>query len=548
MTHKRYDYIVVGAGSAGCVVAGRLVAEAGARVLLIEAGGHDWHPAYRIPKLMRFTLNNERLSWCYETLPFGPNRQTETWPRGKTLGGSSAINGLIWSRGSAADFDGIERLGNPGWGWPAILAAYRAMEDHSLGASEMRGSGGPLTITISTEPVDLVEEAMASAACMGVKRMDDVNSSDEERIGYAPGNIRNGLRCSAARAFIAPVRDRPELEVALRSRAVELLFEGDRAIGVRTHGRGRKVTDYRASCEVILALGSIATPQLLELSGIGSPRVLEAAGIRVRVAQPAVGERLHEHRAVSVQWRLRERRGYNHGLRTPVRQALTGARYLATRRGVLALPAYDVLGFCKTQPELERPDGMFLFSPLSIEKDVPMPEALPEAQPGASVAGCILRPDSQGSVHIRAADPYQNPALDPGYLTTEHDRRVTAGLVRKMRQLASDGPLAEQIAHETFPGPEYQTDDELADHVLTHGNTGYHSVATCAMGSADTHVVDPALRVRGVDALRIVDASIIPVMPASNTNAPVMAMAWHAADVIMGRSTAQASAPSPIPA
>jgi choline dehydrogenase len=251
---------------------------------------------------------------------------------------------------------------------------------------------------------------------------------------------------------------------------------------------------------------------------------------------------------VSVQWRLNQRRGYNHTLRTPVRQALTAAHYLATRRGVLALPAYDLLAFCKSRPELERPDGMFLFSPLSIEKHVPMAEALPEAQPGASCAGCILRPESLGSTHIASSDPYANPAIDPGYLSCAEDRRAAAGLVRRMRELVSDGPLADYIAHETFPGPEYETDDALADHVLVHGNTGYHSVGTCSMGPADSDVVDHSLRVRGVDGLRLVDASICPVMPASNTNAPVMAMAWHAADVIMGRSSAAPSATDPIAA
>ena len=538
-----YDYIVVGAGSAGCVVANRLVTQGGANVLLIEAGGSDRHPAYRIPKALQVALKSSKLSWSYPTLPFGPNGQTEAWPRGKALGGSSAVNGLVWSRGTRYDFDAIERLGNPGWGWDTILPIYRAIEDHSLGASELRGSGGPLHIEISTEPAPLCEEAIASAVELGSRRVDDVNAYDGERIGYCPANIKHGLRVSAATAFVKPIAKK--LTVALKTRAVEILFDGDRAVGVRCHAAGGRTIDYHCAEELILALGAIATPQLLELSGIGSPRVLERARVRlrVRVEHPNVGERLREHRAVAVQWRLKQDLGYNRILSTPARQAITGAKDLITRKGVLALPAYDVLAFCKTAPELERPDGMLMFAPLSITKDRPILEAMPERLPGISCAGTMLRPDSLGSTHIGSADPYADPLLDPGYLRTEHDRRTSAGLARKMRELASVGPLAEYVDHETFPGPEYETDEQLAEHVLTHGNTGYHSIGTCAMGPADGDVVDPACRVRGIDSLRIVDASIIPIMPASNTNAPVMAMAWHAADLILasaGSAVAQA--------
>jgi choline dehydrogenase len=531
-----YDYIVVGAGSAGCVIANRLVTQGSARVLLIEAGGSDRHPAFQIPKGFKLAIGNERRSWSYPTLPFGPEGQTEEWPRGKTLGGSSAINGLVWSRGGRDEFDAIERLGNPGWGWDTILPIYRAMEDHSLGASEMRGAGGPLRIEISPEPAPLDDEAFASFAQIGLRRVDDVNACDGERIGHTPANIKDGVRFSAARAFVKPLKGDPRLTVALHTRAVGLVLEGDRAVGVRCHRRGGQVVEYRCGGEVLLALGAIATPQLLELSGIGIPRVLEAAGVRARVAHAQLGERLREHRAVTVQWRLNRDLGYNRLLDTPLRQAIAGGRYLLTRRGVLSLPAYDLLGFCKTEAEAERCDAMLMFSPISIVKDVPIWEAVPESLPGISCVGTMLRPDSLGTTHIRSPDPYATPLLDPGYLTTEHDRRTSAKLARRMRELVTVGPLAELVSRETFPGPEYVADDQIAEHVLTHGNTGYHAIGTCAMGPADDDVVDPSLRVRGVEGLRVVDGSIIPLMPASNTNAPVMAMAWHAADVILGRS------------
>ncbi len=534
---EHYDYIIVGAGSAGCVLASRLATAGDARVLLIEAGGRDWHPAFHIPKAIKLAMESDRLAWRYETLPFGPVGQTEVWPRGKTLGGSSAINGLVWNRGHAADFDAIERLGNPSWGWETFLPIYCAIEDHELGRSDMRGAGGPLHITIDANHNPVCEAAIASAAEMGLMRVDDVNASDEERIGYTPANIKDGRRVSA-RAFLRPLRRHRGLDVALRTRAVQVLLDGERAVGVRAHRRNGRVVDYYASSEVILSLGSIATPQLLELSGIGSPRVLEAAGVKVRVDSPNVGERAREQRAVSIQWRLKERLGHNHLLDTPLHQAITGLRYLATRRGPLATVLYDLIAFCKTQPESTRPDAMFVFAPFSIQKDRPIGEALPERSPGASSAGLVLRPQSQGSVHITSSNPYATPAITPGYLTADYDRRVTAAVVHKMRELAAKGPLAELIDHESFPGPSLETDEELVDFALRHGNTSYHTIGTCALGPAEEDVLDPQLRVRGVDGLRVVDGSALPLMAAGNPNAPIMAMAWHAGDLILGRASA----------
>ncbi|MBG0857140.1 GMC family oxidoreductase N-terminal domain-containing protein [Streptomyces spinoverrucosus] len=528
-----FDYVVVGAGSAGCVLAHRLSADPRTSVLLIEAGGRDTTPLIRMPKGFGKLLGDPRFAWHYPVEPVGPTGRVEHWVRGRTLGGSSSVNGMVYNRGDRADYDELERLGNPGWGWDTMLPIFRRIEDHALGASELRGTGGPLHISTAPGPEPLCEEAIAAGTALGWRRTDDLNASDDERIGYTTATIKNGRRFSAARAFLRPVADRPNLTVALDTVVTRVLTEQGRAVGVRTRS-GSREADVRARREVILSAGGIATPKILQLSGIGPASVLKPAGVDVLVDSPHVGGRMREHRCFVVQYRLKDDLGYNKALSTPLRQALTAARYLATRRGPLAAPAFDVIAFFKTRPELARPDAQLLIAPVSLSPEVPGKETRVEREPGVMGLGYILRPTAEGNLHITSADPEAPLTITPNYYGSEHDRTVGTALFRRMRELFETVPIADRITAETLPGSETRDDREIIDAGLEHGRCGYHAIGTCAMGPAETDVVDPELRVRGVQGLRVVDCSVLPTMVSGNLNGPIMAMAWRAADLVLG--------------
>ena len=509
----RFDYVIVGAGPAGCVLANRLSADPDVNVLLIEAGDRDTNPLIAVPRGFGALLGDPTTAWHYPTRPFGPRRQTEAWVRGKTLGGSSAVNGLVYNRGQHADYDALERLGNPGWGWDDMRSAFEQVENGGLDTSTVGGD----------DP--LLEAVITAGTELGWRRMHDLNETDEERIGYAMATIRDGRRVSAADAFLHPVIDRPNLTVAVNSVVDRVMFEDDRAVGVS--GRG---VEARAAREVILATGAIATPKILQLSGIGHREMLRSVGVDVVVDSPNVGARAREHRAFMLQFRLAEDLGYNELLTSGAAEL----EYLETGGGPLSTPSFDIVAFLKTRPELDRPDAQIQVAPFSTLPLEPGQPLQLESEPGMLCVGFVLRPDSEGSIRLTSADPDAPLDIDANYFATEHDRSTAVGLFRTIRRLFATEPLAERIEHETVPGDDAQSDREIIDAGLTLGGSGYHTIGTCAMGPNDDDVVDPQLRVRGVTNLRVVDASVLPIMVSGNLNGPVSALAWRAADFIVG--------------
>jgi len=455
--------------------------------------------------------------------------------RGKTLGGSSAVNGMVYNRGQRADWDAVAELGNPGWGWDDMLGVFRTIEDNPLGASESRGAGGPLAVSTADGGDPLLEDVITAGTELGWQRARDLNEHDDERIGYATATIRDGRRTSAATAFLHPVADRPNLTVAVRTVIDRVVLEDGRAVGVQGRQDGQAV-EYTAAREVILSAGALATPKILQLSGIGDPSSLAAAGVEVTVASPNVGARMREHRVLTMQVRLTEDLGYNKILATPEGQQQAFAEYQATGGGPLAAPSFDIVGFFKTRPELDRPDAQLQIAPYSMGPPDPSKGIQLEREPGMLCIAYLLRPDSEGSIRITSSDPDAPMDIDPNYFATEHDRTTSVDAFRVLRRLFATGALAKRIDHETAPGHGVQTDQEILDFGLLGGTAGFHAIGTAAMGPADDDVVDSRLRVRGVAGLRVVDASVLPVMVSGNLNGPVTAVAWRAADLIIERA------------
>lgn len=529
----RYDYIIAGAGSAGCVLANRLSADPAVSVLLIEAGGPDRHPMFHVPKGGGVLMAKEKYAWHYKTTPFGPKQRPEYWARGKVLGGSSSINGMVYNRGNRADYDELVRLGNPGWGWDDILPIFKGFEDNAFGASPTRGSGGSLHVSVAPDQDVLCQEIVASGAALGLDAVQDINESDDARIGFTPATIKKGRRVSSADAFLKPARRRSNLTVLINTTVTRIVIENDRAVGLELTAAGGTRSTVHAAGEIILSLGSMGSPKLLQLSGIGPQEVLEEAGVSVALDREQVGRRMREHRCFVLRYRLNENLGFNRQLSNSVGQAKTAAQYLATHRGLLATPTFDVLAFLKSSESSERVDGQLLLGPFTIPAYQEGEKMTIEREPGFSCLGFTLRPQSEGSVLVTSSDPDAALRLEPNYLTDPYDRTTTANLVRRTRELFAQSPIAEHIDHEVFPGPEAGTDDELVDSALDGGYTGYHAVGSCAMGPNDDDVVDGRLRVRGVAGLRVVDCSAMPIMLAGNLNGPVMAMAARAAEFIL---------------
>jgi len=527
---SNYDYVIVGSGTAGCTLANRLSADPALRVLLLEAGGKDDWIWMKIPVGYLYCIDNPRADWRYRTEPEpGLNGRALIYPRGRTLGGCSSINGMIYMRGQKRDYDEWARLArDPSWTWDEVLPLFKDSEDHHGGSSELHGAGGEWRVEEQRLTWPILDAFQSAADECGIPPVKDFNRGDNFGCGRFEVNQRSGVRLSASRAFLAPIMKRPNLTVLTHAHAKRILFEQGRAVGVELL-RGNETLAARAEREVILAAGSIGSVQLLELSGVGSPALLRSLGIPVVHALEGVGGNLQDHLQMRMAFRIKNTITLNERAQTLFGKAMMGLEYLFFRRGPLTMAPSQLGAFARSDPSQETPNLQYHVQPLSLEK---FGEPL-HPFPAFTASVCNLRPASRGTVHIKSPDFGQAPAIRPNYLSTDEDRRVAVAAIRLTRRIAASDALKPFEPDEFKPGAEYQSEAELVKAAGNIGTTIFHPIGTCKMGNDDLAVVDSRLRVRGLRGLRVVDASIMPTITSGNTAAPALMIAEKGSRMIL---------------
>ena len=525
---EEYDYLIVGAGPAGCLLANRLSADPGVSVLLIEAGGRDNYPWIHIPVGYLYCIGNPRTDWCYDTeADPGLHGRSLKYPRGRVLGGSSSINGMIYMRGQAADYDDWAAAGNPGWAWRDVLPLFKRSENHFAGTSELHGGDGEWRVERQRLSWEILEAFREAAAQSGIASVDDFNGGDNEGCSYFQVNQKRGVRWNASKAFLRDIRQRPNLQVLTGAEAdrLELADGRARALHLRCQGRALRIAARR---EIILCAGAIGSPALLQRSGIGPRPLLERLGIGVHHELPGVGENLQDHLQLRLIYRVEGVKTLNRIVATPWGKLGMGLEYLFKRSGPLSMAPSQLGAFAKSDPGQARANLQYHVQPLSLER---FGEPLHDF-PAFTASVCNLRPHSRGSVQIASVDASVAPLIRPNYLSDERDLRVAADAICLTRRIVAAPALAGYRPEEYKPGPQYQSEEDLQRAAGEIGTTIFHPVGTCAMGQGREAVVDARLRVHGIAGLRVVDASIMPSITSGNTCSPVLMIAEKAAQMI----------------
>ncbi|MEQ8442190.1 MAG: GMC family oxidoreductase N-terminal domain-containing protein [Alphaproteobacteria bacterium] len=529
MESAAFDYVIVGGGSAGCVLANRLSADPNVTVCLLEAGGEDRNPWIHIPAGYIKTMVDPSVNWLFETAPH-PNTGDRPIPvpRGKVLGGSSAINAMIYVRGQASDYDTWAQMGCTGWSFDDVLPYFKKSENREQGGNDFRGTGGPLNTTEVTERYAILDRVVEAAGALGYPMHNDYNAGRQLGFSYFQVTQKNGRRFSAKKAYLQPVRGRRNLTVETGAFVQSVTFDARRATGVRMIRHGQEHT-VRARREVILSAGGVQSPQLLELSGVGQGARLQALGIPVVHDLPGVGENLQDHYCSRLSWRLKDTDSLNRKTRgLPLMGEL--AKFLFTGKGALTMPAGIIAGFARSRPDLEEADLQFHIAHATFADPK---KRVFDRFPGITFAPCPLRPESRGFIHAKTPNMADAPEIQPNFLEAAADRQVHLAGMRLARDIMAQAPVRPFVDTELQPGPDIDTDEAMMEHARTTGATLYHPTCTCKMGTDPMAVVSPRLSVHGVEGLRVVDASIMPRLISGNTNAPTMMIAEKAADMIL---------------